>query len=86
MSNAVALVNEVYGIFQAPAGLGLRDRADSHWTCRNIDTSRIAEATAATRGHIDLWLLPTRTDDATSKTTPVDPDGMSSGMTRAKDS
>jgi hypothetical protein len=84
MSNGVALLRQVYGIPQAPAGLGVRHRADSHWTWWDADTRGMAEATTATRGHIYLWLLLLGRVNATSETTLANPNAVSSDMAQVR--
>jgi hypothetical protein len=75
MSNAVALLHEVYGIRQAPPGLGVGHRANSNWTWWNANTSGIPEAMTTARGHSFGCYLQGRMS-TTSKATPVDPDAM----------
>jgi len=80
--NAVALSHEVDSIRQAPSGLGVGHRADSHWTGWNAETSGIPEAMTTARGHSFGFYLRGRMS-TTSKTTPVDSNAVSSNKTQS---
>jgi hypothetical protein len=61
MGDAVALLHQVYGVRQLPAGLRVGHGAYGDGTWRNVETRRIAETTA-TGGHSYLCLLHTGSD------------------------